>query len=584
MSIRAWNLTALIIVALIFADQAGAADVKTWAECNEGDGSLRLAACTEIIRLGDAETAQNRSAAHNNRGNVYLAAREFDTAITEYTVAIEAEGTRAIPLLNRAIAFIQKGDTKDGSLPTRSWNDYRSAIADLSGAIAIDGGQPSYFLARGLTYWRLGELESAITDFTSAISLDPGFGPAYAGRAGAQTNLVWNKVAAHEPSVDVSTQAFADYKIALKLNTEDADSLNNRGYLLQALTRYKEAIADFKSALLRDELHLKAMGNLALAFSKSGQTEKFFEVERSVNGIIEKATRKGFYREPNTTGYVDFTRYVYGFGTVPVALPPIVSLVGESASATASTAVEPTQPLKKRPDAAVEATAGKRLALVIGNSDYQTSPLKNPRADAALMASTLRSVGFDVTEIIDADQTEMKQAMIDFGRKLRAGADVGLFYYAGHGVQALGKNYLIPVNASIAAEDEVAIQSVDLNDFLQTMETAGESRVNIVILDACRNNPFASSFRSASRGLSNVVAPSGTYLAFSTAPGSVAEDGDGTNSTYTKALAEAIMKPGLQVEDTFKEVRRLVKAATENRQVTWDSSSIDGEFYFRPAN
>jgi len=171
---------------------------------------------------------------------------------------------------------------------------------------------------------------------------------------------------------------------------------------------------------------------------------------------------------------------------------------------------------------------------------------------------------------------------VDFERTLRDGVDVGLFYYSGHGVQARERNYLVPVNASISDEDEVAIESVDVNDFLATMESA-QSKINIVILDACRNNPFAGSFRSASRGLAMVEAPHGTYIAYATAPGSVAEDGDGEDSTYTEALARAIQEPGLQVEQTFKEVRRLVAKATGGRQVTWDQSSITGDFFFTPA-
>jgi uncharacterized caspase-like protein len=225
---------------------------------------------------------------------------------------------------------------------------------------------------------------------------------------------------------------------------------------------------------------------------------------------------------------------------------------------------------------------GKRVALVIGNAAYsEVQPLKNPKNDAALMAKTLVSVGFEVETVIDADQATMKRAMLEFGRKLRSGVDAGLFYYSGHGVQANGKNYLIPVNASIKDEDEVAIEAVDVNDFLETMENS-TSKVNIVVLDACRNNPFAGSFRSASRGLSVVTAPRGTYIAYSTAPGSVAEDGSGENSAYTKSLARAILAPGLPLEQTFKEVRRLVADATDNKQVTWDSSSITGNFYFKP--
>jgi hypothetical protein len=231
---------------------------------------------------------------------------------------------------------------------------------------------------------------------------------------------------------------------------------------------------------------------------------------------------------------------------------------------------------------ATAAHAERRIALVIGNSAYSAvSPLANPKNDAALMAKTLKSVGFEVTMLVDADQRAMKQAMLDFGRKLRDGADASLFYYSGHGVQANGENYLIPVDAAIKDQGELDLQTINVNAFLQVMDNAS-SKVNIIILDACRNNPFASSLRSATRGLTMLNAPTGTYIAYSTGIDQVAEDGTKGNSPFTQALARAIVKPGVKLEDTFKEVRRIVEAATNKKQVPWDSSSITGDFYFRP--
>ena len=227
-----------------------------------------------------------------------------------------------------------------------------------------------------------------------------------------------------------------------------------------------------------------------------------------------------------------------------------------------------------------EAHAGKRIALVIGNAAYTAvSPLANPKNDADLMAKTLQSVGFEVTKITDADQRAMKQAMLDFGRKLHGGVDAGLFYYSGHGVQAKGEDYLIPVDATIKDEGELDLQAIDVNAFLQVMDNA-DSKVNIIILDACRNNPFAASTRSATRGLAMLDAPRGTYIAFSTGLNQVAEDGDGKNSPYTEALAKAMVTLGVKLEDAFKEARRTVEDATDNKQVPWETTSITGDFYF----
>ena len=199
--------------------------------------------------------------------------------------------------------------------------------------------------------------------------------------------------------------------------------------------------------------------------------------------------------------------------------------------------------------------AAGRFALVIGNSAYTGSPpLKNPKNDAELISKTLTEVGFEVIKVIDADRRKMSRAMLDFSRKLSNNTgSIGLFYYAGHGVQVRGLNYMVPVTADIKNEDEVRFEGVDINDFLNTMRNSG-SRLNIIILDACRNNPYEGSSRSGTRGLAPVQAASGTLIAYSTAPGDVAFDGNGINSPYTLALSRFIRKPGLTVETVFKRV------------------------------
>lgn len=230
------------------------------------------------------------------------------------------------------------------------------------------------------------------------------------------------------------------------------------------------------------------------------------------------------------------------------------------------------------------ARAEERVALVIGNSAYAFGRLPNPVNDANLMEKTLREAGFSVTKLLNADLTTMKRAMVEFGRALRGTDRVGLFYYAGHGVQVDGQNYLIPIGANISDEADVPIESVAAADFLKTMERSS-SRVNIAIFDACRNNPFASTSRSAARGLAGIDAPRGTIIAYATAPGEVALDGGSGangNSPYTTALARAMATPGITIEETFKRTRRDVLAATGQRQIPWESSSLTGDFYFRP--
>jgi tetratricopeptide (TPR) repeat protein len=233
------------------------------------------------------------------------------------------------------------------------------------------------------------------------------------------------------------------------------------------------------------------------------------------------------------------------------------------------------------------ALAEPRIALIIGNSEYggTLGELPNPANDARLMAKTLKGIGFEVIEAENADQAQMKRAIQDFGAKLAdAGAEsTGLFFYAGHGLQVAGTNYLIPIKAKIENERDVDIEAVPVDLVMKQMAFAG-SAVNIVILDACRNNPLSRGFRAIIQGLADpTIRPEGSFIAYSTAPGDVADDGKGTNSPFTKALAESIIKPGATINDVFQDVRGKVRTATNKKQVPWDSSSLTAPFYFVPA-
>jgi formylglycine-generating enzyme required for sulfatase activity len=235
-------------------------------------------------------------------------------------------------------------------------------------------------------------------------------------------------------------------------------------------------------------------------------------------------------------------------------------------------------------DAPKTSGAERRVALVIGNSAYARNPLANPVNDAAAMTKALSGVGFDVITRTDVAQREMNRAISQFGAKLsEAGKDaVGLLYYAGHGVQIGGENYLIPIDAEIEREADVATNGVNLNTVLRQMGDAG-NRLNIVILDACRDNPFVTrSWRTQSTGLAEIRAASGSFIAFATAPGSVASDGSGKNGLYTEALLGALKRPGIPIESTFKEVLRTVRDRSGGKQLPWTSSLLDGDFYFVP--
>jgi uncharacterized caspase-like protein len=229
----------------------------------------------------------------------------------------------------------------------------------------------------------------------------------------------------------------------------------------------------------------------------------------------------------------------------------------------------------------VETMFEHRQALVIGNSNYAVSPLRNPANDAKAMAKVLRELNFDVIEVIDGDKMKMKNAVREFSDKLTENKGVGLFYYAGHGLQVKGENYLVPVNHSIQAEADVEDEAIRVNMIMDYLQNCG-TRMNIIILDACRDNPFARSMRGGSRGLAQVYAEgSGSLIAYATAPGSIAADGEGENGLYTQELLKAIKTPGIEIGMIFRNVTANVKKLSGGKQIPWSDQSIEGEFYFK---
>ena len=225
----------------------------------------------------------------------------------------------------------------------------------------------------------------------------------------------------------------------------------------------------------------------------------------------------------------------------------------------------------------------KRVALVIGNSHYVNSPLINPVNDASDIAASLELLGFKVEVALDQSHAQINQKLQDFGQRLET-ADVGFFYYAGHGVQSDGINYLIPVSANMADQDTIINQAISISSILKKMDGAGNG-INIIVLDACRNNPLTKNFRHSSsfepeQGLAVIKAPSASFIAYATAPGSVAADGVGDNGLYTQYLLENIDVPGQTIEQMFKKVRVSVVQNSGGEQVPWENSSLLGEFLF----
>src|ERR1700722_6368021 len=225
--------------------------------------------------------------------------------------------------------------------------------------------------------------------------------------------------------------------------------------------------------------------------------------------------------------------------------------------------------------------AERRVAFIIGNDSYvKLNPLRNAGNDARKMEQALKTAGFETTLRIDAKRRNLYQVIDAFAAQIAGSPDtVGLFYYAGHGIQANGNNYLIPVDADIESQADLEAEAVDAGKLLRAMAEA-HNRLNIVVLDACRDNPLPKG-RSASRGLARMDAPSGTFIAYAPGPGQIAQDGSaGGNGVFTGELVKAIAVPGLPIEQVFKRAGAGVRSQTGDKQVPWTEASLQGDFYF----
>ncbi|MFZ9408081.1 MAG: caspase family protein [Burkholderiaceae bacterium] len=318
---------------------------------------------------------------------------------------------------------------------------------------------------------------------------------------------------------------------------------------------------------------------LGVLYTRTGQIlgEGRWERGERVQSLALDRSRFPFTRLPATP-------------TRPPAMPiagsavtqpePVRDTAAASAAASAAPpeAASGTATITPNPVPGLPGPADRRVALVVGNSTYTNAPLNNPINDANDMAAKLRSMGFEVMLRTNLNRAQMRAAVREFGEALKR-KEVGLFYFAGHGIESKGRNFLIPVAASLASEFELEDEAVDANAVLRAMEDAGNP-TNILILDACRDNPFARSWRSGSRGLAPMNAPAGSFIAFATAPGSVAADGTGRNGTFTKHLLASLGHQDLDIDRVFTRVTAAVANETGRKQIPWKFSSLTGEFSF----
>ncbi|MBL7850002.1 MAG: caspase family protein [Cyclobacteriaceae bacterium] len=406
-----------------------------------------------------------------------------------------------------------------------------------------------YYLA--LSYFKTNSHTSAVREFDEALQL----GHKNAG------NIHWFMAKSYA-ELKAFPDALNSYGKAIQLITDkpnQAKLFYERGMVYEKMGNLALAQEDVQNALAADPTNVEARK----ASKELGAGPSTQVAQNQVKPEPKPAETRGTEKKNDALPTTD--------KSVPAA-PLLMAPAGAAASSVVPTLAD----LYKDE---------KRYALVIGNSNYQhVSPLRNAENDANDMAEELKKSNFEVIKVINGDYNQMRDAFRKFHEKLATGPKdqtVGLFYYAGHGIQNQGENYLVPVEANVQYEDDIPRTCMPVQRIIMANMERSNSRINILILDACRNNPFPSGYRSAESGLAEIRRAKGSFIAYATAPGSVASDGNGRNGLYTQELLNAMRKPGMTIEQVFKEVRKNVLRLSGDRQYTWDSSNIIGDFYFK---
>ncbi|WP_426408177.1 caspase family protein [Bradyrhizobium ganzhouense] len=493
----------------------------------KGDYARVIADTTEAIRL------QPSQAVYNMRGSAYYDKGDYDIAIADFDDALKLGPPSGIIFHNRGNAWRGKGD-------------YAKAIADYDMSIKADPRSAFSFQNRGIAKEALGDLDGALADINQAIRLDP-----------TLPQPLINRTAIWRAKNDLD-RAIADGSEAIRL-TKEKPPVN---------------IMTPPNSVL-----ISAYTHRALAYEAKGD---YARAKDDYNATLAIVASDAGSKANQATAKVRLSLVTDATAPIPRDAP-------------APSGQQPSMPTQQQGNAApspAPATPGKRMALVIGNGAYaHVKALPNPPNDARAVAKSLRDIGFIVSEGVDLDRAAMQRMTREFLRDA-ARARVAVIYYAGHGVQVDGRNYLIPVDVELKPGTGMTEPMIDMDTIMAGLDD--QVRTNILIFDACRNNPMAQQVAStgSNRGIEGapgLAAPSslgsgatlgaGTLIAFATAPGQVALDGEGANSPFSAALSRHLGTPGLEVQQMLTRVRAEVVSGTKNKQVPWSNSSLLGEVY-----
>jgi Tfp pilus assembly protein PilF len=541
---------------------AGVRNVFAYYYNRKGDYERAMAEVSESLRI-----APQYSYAFNTRGEIYENKGELSHALADFRTALTSdpdkkqragiEAGEGIGRVEQKLAVISGGDWGACTrAPDRE--DGISACSRLISAKKLSGADLAQaYVLRGVGYVRFqGDYDLGIADFSEGIRLDPKIVTAYAGRGAGYVR---------KGSLDL---AFKDLNEGLRLNANSAGIHNGLGIYYLAKGEYNQALVEFNTAIRLLPQYLYAYRYRAEAYERKGDLTAALADYRVALSFDPGKKQIGGRDAAEAIARVEQNLAAARDGAKVAVAPPQIAPPQISASKVAPPQTVP---------------ADRRVALVIGNSRYQHAvQLPNPSNDAADIAQALRKLRFDVIEGRDLDRRAMEDKIRAFGRKLE-GADLALLFYAGHGMQVGGKNYLVPVDAKLERTGDLSLDTIEMGQILAQMEA--EKRVNLIFLDACRDNPLARSFArslgtrstAVGSGLAAIQSAVGTMIAYATQPDNVALDGDGRNSPFTAALLKHIATPRLEISTLMKRVRADVIAATHEKQVPWDHSSLVGD-------
>jgi tetratricopeptide (TPR) repeat protein len=577
-----------------------AADNRDLGDCNQRtDYDRQISGCSRALSW--MKPANERARIHTLRGMAWTNKEQFNRAIEDYDQAIRLDPNYLWSWVNRAEAWYRKGETA-------------RAFADLEQAARLDPGNSRVYSVRASTWWQLGELDKAIADYSEAIRLEPAFSVFYNNRA-----LVWrdkgdydraladydeairrdpNDVRAYANRGEIwrlkgdLDRALADQDKQVRISPRNANSYLTRGDTFRYRGEFERALADYDKTLVFELDSIPAYTGRGLTFEKMGNPKRArAEFEKAL--ASRSQNRSDVAKSSLETAKARLAALDSG------ALQPVIPAAPTKAASSKSV---PT-PAALVPAVAAQPTdrRGRRVALVIGNSAYNSvPPLANPHHDAAAIAKSLRNIGFEsVTLATDVTRERLIDALRTFANEAE-NSDWAMVYYAGHGIEVGGVNYLVPVDAALAVDRDIEYEAVPLPQVLRATDAA--RKIKLVMLDACRDNPFAPRQTAASeavarlstagaaiasrstngRGLAEVKVAGATLVVFAAKDGQIALDGEGGNSPFAVAVVQRIATPGVEINKVFRLVRDDVMEATAGRQEPYTYGSLPGkeDFFF----